>query len=178
MREIRKAKINAQAAVPTRLSKQWCVCQCLGFVTCAQMLTRAIAHWGCRDTVIGSALETDSGRKIPGRTADSNPSLSSPFGLTLYPLSYRALSSASSDANVPKVSGRISGDELLTTASFQRLLASRDVCQRPCRSPIRTGLSEGQTLLSSGVLRTSICVRHLPFLRSVLLNVHRDPKDY
>ena len=69
-----KAKINAQAAVPTRLSKQWCVCQCLGFVTCAQMLTRATAHWGCRDTVIGSALETDTGRKIPGRTADSNPS--------------------------------------------------------------------------------------------------------
>ena len=49
-----------------------CHSQCLGFLTCTQMLMRATA---CvlTDTVTESALETDSGRKIPCRTGDSNP---------------------------------------------------------------------------------------------------------
>ena len=56
-----------------RVSKQWYVCQCLGFSTCAQILTHAIAHGGCTDTVRESALEAGSGRKIPCCTWDSNP---------------------------------------------------------------------------------------------------------
>ena len=40
-------------------------CQCLGSLTCAQMLMHAIAHEGCADTVRESALKVDSGRKIP-----------------------------------------------------------------------------------------------------------------
>ena len=34
------------------LSKQWHGCQCLGFLTWAQMLMHAIAHGGCTDTVL------------------------------------------------------------------------------------------------------------------------------
>ena len=49
-----------------RESKQWNVCQCLGFLTYAQMLMHD-------DTVRESALEADSERNIPCRTADSNP---------------------------------------------------------------------------------------------------------
>ena len=47
----------------------------LGFLTCAQMimLMHAIAHGGCTETVRESALEVDSGRKIPCCTGDSNP---------------------------------------------------------------------------------------------------------
>ena len=56
-----------------RVSKQWYGCQCWGFSRCAQILTHAIAHGGCRDTVRKSALEADSGRKIPCCTWDSNP---------------------------------------------------------------------------------------------------------
>ena len=37
------------------------------------MLMHAIAHGGCSDTVRKSALEVDSGRKIPCRTGGSNP---------------------------------------------------------------------------------------------------------
>ena len=48
-------------------------CQCLEFVTCAQMSMHAIAHGGCTDTVRESALKVNSGRKIPCRTRDSNP---------------------------------------------------------------------------------------------------------
>ena len=55
------------------LSRQWYGCQSLGFLTCAQMLLRAIAHGGCTDTVRESALGDNSGRKIPCRNADSNP---------------------------------------------------------------------------------------------------------
>ena len=47
-------------------------CQCLGSLTCAQMLVHAIAHEGCTDTVGESALKVDSGRKIPCRTGESN----------------------------------------------------------------------------------------------------------
>ena len=52
--------------------KKWYGCQCLGFLTCAQMLKRAIAQGGCTDTVRESALEVDIGRKILCRSGDSN----------------------------------------------------------------------------------------------------------
>ena len=56
-----------------RVSEQLYDCQCLGLLTCADMLIHAIAQGGCTDTVRQSALEVDSGRKIPCRTGDSNP---------------------------------------------------------------------------------------------------------
>ena len=40
-----------------RVSTQWYGCQCLGFLTCTQMLMHAIAHGGCTDTVRKSALK-------------------------------------------------------------------------------------------------------------------------
>ena len=54
---------------------------------CAQMLTHAIAHEGCTDTVGESALEVDSWRKISCRTGKSNlpQRRADP---TLYQLSY------------------------------------------------------------------------------------------
>ena len=55
------------------VSKQWYGCQCLGFLTCTQLLMHAIAHGGRTDTVRQSALEADSGRKILFRTRDSKP---------------------------------------------------------------------------------------------------------
>ena len=54
------------------MSNQWYGCLCLGCLTCTQMLMPAIAYGGCTDTVRESALEVDSGRKIPCRTGDSN----------------------------------------------------------------------------------------------------------
>ena len=51
-----------------RVSRQWYGCWRLGFLTYAQMLLQAIAHGGCTDTVSESALEVDSGRKIPCST--------------------------------------------------------------------------------------------------------------
>ena len=57
-----------------RVSTQWYGCQCLGLLTCTQMLMHAIAHGGCADTVRGeTALKANSGRKIPSRTGDSKP---------------------------------------------------------------------------------------------------------
>ena len=55
------------------VSKHSYGCQCLGFLTSAQMLMRAITLGGCTDTVRESALEVDSGRQIPSRTGNSNP---------------------------------------------------------------------------------------------------------
>ena len=62
-----------------------------------------IAHGGCTDTVRESALEVNSGRKIPCRTWDSNPCqycqrlfMSKLFSLTLYQLNYPRLLSYSS----------------------------------------------------------------------------------
>ena len=66
-----------------------CGCQCLGSLTCAQMLMHAIAHEGCTDSVRESALKVDSARKtkIPCRTGESNvPHRRA--GSTLYQLSY------------------------------------------------------------------------------------------
>ena len=62
-----KATVAARAAllIPSNtcsisvyfcVSKQWWGCQCLGFLTCAQMLMHAIAHRGCANT----ALKADS----------------------------------------------------------------------------------------------------------------------
>ena len=48
-----------------RVSRQWCGCQCLGFLTCAQMLRCVVAHRGCTDTVRESVLKVESGAKIP-----------------------------------------------------------------------------------------------------------------
>ena len=73
-----------------------CVCVVGGWVgererDSAQMVMHAIAHGGCTDTVRGSALEADSGRKIvfaaPGTRTLLNitPGF---FSQTLYPLSY------------------------------------------------------------------------------------------
>ena len=66
-------------------------CQCLGFLTCGEILMHAIAHWGCTYSFKESALEVDSGRKIPCRTGDSNPRQYCAwlFGRTLYQLNYR-----------------------------------------------------------------------------------------
>ena len=72
-----KATAAARAALPIstsvcsvfRVSKQWNGCQCLGFLTCAQMLMQAIALgglYGHRKRVCTGKL-TLSGRKIPCR---------------------------------------------------------------------------------------------------------------
>ena len=53
-----------------RVSKHWCGCQCLGFLTCAQMLMHALANG---DTARESALNVDSGRIVPCRTEKLNP---------------------------------------------------------------------------------------------------------
>ena len=42
-------------------------CHCLRFVTCTHMLMHVIAHRSCMDTIIQSALEVNSGRKITSR---------------------------------------------------------------------------------------------------------------
>ena len=53
-----------------RVSKHWCGCQCLGFLTCAQILMHALANG---DTARESALNVDSGRIVPCRTEKLNP---------------------------------------------------------------------------------------------------------
>ena len=69
-----KATVAARAAllIPSNtcsisvyfcVSKQWWGCQCLGFLTCAQMLMHAIAHRGCANTLHWKLTQT--GRKIP-----------------------------------------------------------------------------------------------------------------
>ena len=55
-----------------RVSKQWYGCQCLGFLTCTQMLTCAIAHRACMDTTRESAPKVDFGRNIPCCDRDPN----------------------------------------------------------------------------------------------------------
>ena len=72
------------------VSKQCCCCQRLGILTCAQTLMHAIAHGGCMDTVKESAMEVDTGRKIPCHTGDSNPrQYCAGFSVgPLYPRSY------------------------------------------------------------------------------------------
>ena len=92
---LRKATSAARAALPIPNSacgifvcpnKRY-GCQCLGSLTCAQMLVHAIAHEGCTDTVRESALRANSGRKIPCRTGESNLRQRR-AGPTLYQLSY------------------------------------------------------------------------------------------
>ena len=55
------------------VSKLWQGCQCLAFLTRTLILTHAITHRGCMDTVRAFTLEADSVRKIPCRTGDLNP---------------------------------------------------------------------------------------------------------
>ena len=54
------------------MSKQRYGCLCLGFLTCTQLLLHVIARMGWTDTVKESALNVDSGRKIPCCTGESN----------------------------------------------------------------------------------------------------------
>ena len=79
-------------------------CRCLGFVTCAQMLMHAMAHWGCTDTVRESALEVATGRKIPCRTWDSNPRQYCAwlFSRTLYQLRFLTPPSSLARRYIPK----------------------------------------------------------------------------
>ena len=85
------------------VSKQWYGCQCLGFLACAQMLMHAIAYGGCTDTVRESALEVDSGRKVPSRTGGSDPtsvSIAPDFSSVGLGSEYRQLSQAIPDPGI------------------------------------------------------------------------------
>ena len=66
------ATLSCQRVQYFRLSQQRCICKCLGFLTCVQTLTHAIAHGGCTDTVRESALVVDCVRKNFCCTGDSN----------------------------------------------------------------------------------------------------------
>ena len=66
------ATLSCQRVQYFRLSQQRCICKCLGFLTCVQTLTHAIAHGGCTDTVRESALVVDCVRKIFCCTGDLN----------------------------------------------------------------------------------------------------------
>ena len=89
-----KANCNSRATKTTMLAECLSVSishqiltWTMGFLTCAQMLMRAVAHEGCRDTYRESALKVDSGRKIPCLTGESNlPQRHD--GPMLYQLSY------------------------------------------------------------------------------------------
>ena len=94
-----KTTAAARAALPHAyqcvqyfpVSKQWYACQCLGSLTCAQMLMHALARGGCTDTV-RVCTGADSGRKIPCHTGVSNPCQCHAclFCQALYQLSYRS----------------------------------------------------------------------------------------
>ena len=70
-------------------SKQWHGCQCLGFLTCTQMLMHVTTHGGYVNTVRESALKADWGRKNPCDIRELNlyQYCAMLFGLTLYQLS-------------------------------------------------------------------------------------------
>ena len=81
------------------VSKKHCYgCQCLAFVTCAQMLMPAIAHRGCVDTERKSALKVDPGRKSLCCTRGLNPRQYCAwlFSRMLYQLTYSCSLSVSS----------------------------------------------------------------------------------
>ena len=88
-----RAAHSCQRVQYFRLSKQRCICKCLGFLTCAQTLMHAIAHGGCTDTVRESALEVDCVRKIFCCTGDLNLHQYCAWLLSLafYQVSYPAL---------------------------------------------------------------------------------------
>ena len=65
--------------------------QCLGSLTCAQMLMHAIAHEGCTETVRESALKVDSERKSSGRTRESNLYQSDALPTELHPRPVRCV---------------------------------------------------------------------------------------
>ena len=54
------------------VSKQWYGSQCLGFLTCVQMLMHATARGGCMDTEESLPYKVDNGRKFLCHTRDSN----------------------------------------------------------------------------------------------------------
>ena len=70
------------------VSKQWYGCQCLGLLTCAQVLMyKQILMRVCTDTVRESALEAVSGRKIPCHT-ETRTRVSIVPGFSVYHLRY------------------------------------------------------------------------------------------
>ena len=73
-----------------RVFKQCYGCQWLGFLTCAQMLMCGIENEGGTDSVKESALEVDTGRKIPCCTWGLKPVsvLHLAFRADIPPLSY------------------------------------------------------------------------------------------
>ena len=89
LRWVRVATHSYECVQYFGVSRQGYGCQCLGFLTYAQMLMHAIAQGGCMDTLRKSALEVDSRTKIPCRTGDSIPSqyFAWLFSRTLYQLS-------------------------------------------------------------------------------------------
>ena len=102
-----------------RVFKQWYGCQCLGFLTCTQLLMRAIAHGGCTDTVRQTALEVDSWAAVSCRTVDSNPRhcCAGLFSRTPYQLShhYPFLSLMWSLADRSSLTRRTSGNWFLSS---------------------------------------------------------------
>ena len=79
------------------VSEQWYVCQCLGFLTCTQMLMHVMtqSQRGYANSIREPALKADSRRKIPCRAGDSNPHQC--YALALYQLSSSRPSSPWSD---------------------------------------------------------------------------------
>ena len=78
------------------VSKQWCGCQCLGFLVCPLMLMHTVtARRGCSDTGGEPALKVDQGRKFfatPGKwtrvsTVPGFPVWQSTYWAILLPLS-------------------------------------------------------------------------------------------
>ena len=55
------------------VSRQWCGCQCLGFLTCVLMLMHSIAHGGCMGTASEHAPKVDTGRNFSCSSGDLNP---------------------------------------------------------------------------------------------------------
>ena len=55
------------------VSRQWCGCPCLGFLTCVLMLMHSIAARGCMDTASEPAPKVDTGRNFFRCCGDLNP---------------------------------------------------------------------------------------------------------
>ena len=96
-RRIREGRAAARAAPPIPITvcsicvpTQWYGSHFSGSFNVRKMLMHVAAHGGCTDTVRETTPEVDSGRKIPCRTGDSNPSqyCSWLFSRTFCQLSY------------------------------------------------------------------------------------------
>ena len=88
-----KSTAAARWALPIPASVRsmfmWYGCQCLGFLTCTQMLMHVTTNGGYVNTVRESALKVDWGRKNPCDIRELNlyQYCAMLFGLTLYQLS-------------------------------------------------------------------------------------------